>query len=247
MTRMLRLPLTLLLAAYPAYASGASAAHLPVDPAFRVSAASTSPAIVSGSASTETASLSAEQAAQGSPPEPGQDDLAESVDESHQSAVLWKQGNWTVLGDKEDCSLDLSFAVDGEEGSFSSMGVTLHFGDTSARVAFANAKFTQIQADKEYPLAIVFLRGETADARWGTRSFTGFEDFQANALFADLPWDEFHRDLIEATTLAIFLNGELLDRYPLSGAGVAVSRLEQCLVSNGAPGVSDPPTAAFTT
>ena len=85
------------------------------------------------------------------------------------------------------------------------------------------------------------------DARWGTRSFTGFEDFQANALFADLPWDEFHRDLIEATTLAIFLNGELLDRYPLSGAGVAVSRLEQCLVSNGAPGVSDPPTAAFTT
>lgn len=166
----------------------------------------------------------------------------EPVEEPHQGAVFWRQGNWTVMVDEEDCSLDLSFVEEGREESFSSMGVTLHFGDTGARVAFAHSKFTQILQDREYPISIVFLRGDTADTRWGTQTFTGFEDFQANALFADLAWDDLHRDLITATSVAIFLNGELLHRYSLEGAETAVSQLERCLSSDAAttsePGVT---------
>lgn len=231
---LLRSLSTLLLAAFLAWPVAASAAPVPLIETLRVSTASASQA----SANSGIARLlerPAEQTAQGSPGDRGPGDFAEPEDDSHQSAVLWRQGHWTVLGDEEDCSLDLSFVEEGIEGTFSSMSVTLHFGDTNARVAFADAKFTQIEADKEYPLSMVFLRDGAADTRWGTQSFTGFEDFQANALFADLSWDELHRDLIEATSLEILLTGELLAEYPLDGAGAAVSQLEQCLVSNGAP------------
>lgn len=158
----------------------------------------------------------------------------EPEDELHQGAVFWRQDNWTVMVDEQDCSLDLSFVEEGREESFSSLGVTLHFGDTAARVAFAHSKFTQIEQDREYPISIVFSIGDTADTRWGTQTFTGFEDIQANALFADLAWDDLHRDLITATSVAIFLKGELLHRYSLEGAGTAVSQLEQCLNSDAA-------------
>ena len=171
-------------------------------------------------------------------------DSSDAIDDAHQGKVLWSDGNWTVLGDEEDCSLDLSLTEEGGEESFSNFGVTLPFGGTSARVAFANSKFTQIAADETYPVSMVFIKGGTSDRRWGEQSFRGFEDFQANALFADLSWDELHRDLIEATALEIFLNGELLDKYPLGGAGAAVSQFEQCLV--GASGVSDPRSAPLT-
>lgn len=241
---LLRSLSTLLLAAFPAWPVGASAAPVPLIETLRVSTAPASQA-AANSGIAGLLERPAEQAAQESP-DRGLGDFAEPEDDSHQSAVLWRQGHWTVLGDEEDCSLDLSFVEEGIEGTFSSMSVTLHFGDTIARVAFADAKFTHIEADKEYPLSMVFLRDGAADTRWGTQSFTGFEDFQANAFFADVSWDELHRDLIEATSLEIFLNGERLAEYPLDGAGTAVSQLEQCLVSNGAPVGSDPSAGALT-
>ena len=234
----------LLLAAFPVCAVGASAADVPSRDALRVSGAPSPRGSGTSLGSAKMLESPATQSAPGNQTDNAE--ASEPAEDPHQSEILWTQGNWTVFGDEEDCSLDLSFAKEGEPESFSSLDITMHFGDTSARIAFANARFTEIQADKEYPVSMVFIKEGVADTRWGEQSFTGFEDFQANALFADLSWDELHRDMIEATGLAIFLNGELLDQYPLEGAGAAVSQLEQCLLSNGALGVSDARSAALT-
>lgn len=207
---------TSLLAISPMSAANATAARLPFADGVGVSARSVQGLLL------QAATMRGAQA-----------NSSEPADGSHQGSVFWTQDNWTVVGDQEDCSLDLSFVDEGQEGGFSSMSVTLHFGDASARVAFAHSKFTQIQEGKRYPLSLVFRQGNKPDSRWGTQTFTGFEDPQANALFADLLWEELHQDLITSTSVGIFLEGELLHNYPLEGARPAISQLEQCLNSAG--------------
>lgn len=156
---------------------------------------------------------------------------------------LWVEGTWSVTNttDRHGCYATNSFALEDGLENNSQLMVSKDRHESEGFVAISNEKFRSIVDAKKYSIELVFRTNKKIDTGWGKMDFHGMVTKEGTkALFAFFQWKELERDMIEEHEVYFLMDGEVIDRYLLTGSAKAFNELNKCLSTGIVQKLDDP-------
>lgn len=131
---------------------------------------------------------------------------------------------WSVFQEDHGCGLAISY--DGGVELYLSYTV----GNNSIYLAVLNPAYKSIKVDQEYPVEMLFLKGERADEGWGEIKMHGLLIHERPAIGTWLNADEILADFKRNTALLLTRNNGsvLVENLDIKGSKSPIAKLERC-------------------
>lgn len=135
----------------------------------------------------------------------------------HAAEVVGTRGDWEIFRDSRSCGMTRSYP-----GSGQTEMMVIKYVDETVRIMITNTGWSAKQ-DRLYDISY-----ELNGATYGGAKAIGTAEGERRGFVSTFVSD-FAGDLAKGSTLRIFLSDKEIERLPLTGTGVALALVDQCL------------------
>lgn len=131
---------------------------------------------------------------------------------------------WAVYREEQGCSLVISYDSD------VALYLSYIVGNNSSYLAVRNPAYKSIKVDQEYPVELLFYKGDRADDGWGELKMYGLQVDEEPAIGTLLNADEILADFKRNTALVLTRNNGavVVESLDIKGSKSMVAKLERC-------------------